>query len=86
MSINFGDTLDTKPSQVNASGVFSLPYSAAEWSHHGDVLKTCQSRFYFSPRNTTWVDFFQNKIFDPRGPPARTTFPSRPCSELRVPI
>lgn len=24
-------------------------------------------------------------VFDPRGPPARTTFPIRPCSELRVP-
>ena len=29
---------------------------------------------------------FLNMIFDPRGPPAWTTFPINPCSELRAPM
>lgn len=56
----------------------------AVWSRDGDVPTMERSRFYFSPGETARTGYVE-MLFDPRGPPARTTFPCRPSAELLVP-
>lgn len=68
MSVISGDTLDTKPSHVNVSWMFSLQYSPAERSPDEEVLETERSRFYFHPRETTRDDFSTYEFWSPWAP------------------